>query len=226
MTKPIGQRIRETRKRTPGPDGKPLTLEELGARIGTSHAALSMIERGITKEPYPHTLVALARELNSDFGEAWLREYVRPNNGAPRDDERIPGLRQVNLELPPQLDVLGSVPAGPPVEAVQDVETIIFPPQDRPVYQFVVKGYSMQDEGILPGDIVFISACPEPVNGQTVVALIDGETTTLKKWYRRGAKITLKPANPEFSKIELHKGANEVTCIGEYIGLLRLKRRG
>ncbi|OLE54200.1 MAG: hypothetical protein AUG51_09420 [Acidobacteria bacterium 13_1_20CM_3_53_8] len=221
----MGERIREVRRSRKGKDGKRLTLVELAERIGTSQPALSMIENGATKEPYPATLVALARELNSDFGEPWLRRHLREDR---RERASLPQISVAELIGAVDISIIGRVPAGGAMEPIENIETITLPPsladRNKRVFALLVQGDSMKDEGIWPGDVVFISECPDPANGQIVVAQVDGEVT-LKKWQRKGSRVTLIPANPDYSKKEIKAGVNEVQCIGEYIGLLRIKRR-
>jgi repressor LexA len=58
----------------------------------------------------------------------------------------------------------------------------------------------MRDEGILPGDVIIVQKQVTAENGQTVVILLDGEAT-VKKWYRKGHRIELHPANDTMSPI-------------------------
>lgn len=218
--KALGTRIRKAR------EAAGLTLEELAEQIDISHVSLVKIE---TSQSNPddrrtrRTIARIAETLNTDFGEDWLRQQL-PRAPQLKD---IPGLRVAHFDQPFEIDVRGKVAAGTPREPVEFVETITFPPRklltDMPTLALFVDGDSMRDEGIWPGDIVFIAACPEPLNGQTIVARVDGETT-LKKFYRRGNKVILKPANNEHAEIWKTLGLNQVECIGEYIGLLRMKK--
>jgi repressor LexA len=63
-----------------------------------------------------------------------------------------------------------------------------------------IKGTSMRDDGILPGDLVVVRRQATARNGQTVVAVINGEAT-IKTYYRKGTCIELRPANPDMAPI-------------------------
>jgi repressor LexA len=69
------------------------------------------------------------------------------------------------------------------------------------VYSLQVKGESLIEDGILDGDYVIIEKTSEAVNGDIVVALVDNNLATLKKFYREDGKIVLKPANASMEPI-------------------------
>lgn len=78
----LGEKIRNARKK------KGFTLKELGARINLTHSALSLIENN-KNDAARKTLIALAKELNDNFGEFWLNEYLVENTSAPSKKELI-----------------------------------------------------------------------------------------------------------------------------------------
>ncbi len=125
-----------------------------------------------------------------------------------------------------EVPILGRVAAGRPIEAIEDVGTISIPSdmlgRDR-TYILQVSGDSMIDDGIRDGDYVIVEDRHEARNGETVVALLDGENVTLKKYYREGQRIRLEPANPGMKPIIVDE--EKVTIQGIVIGLLR-KYRG
>lgn len=97
-----------------------------------------------------------------------------------------------------EIEVIGYIAAGFPIEAIEDVKTtIIVPnlPSSSEFYALQVKGDSMIDEGIFDGDIVIIKHQTSAQNGQTVVAIIDDNKATLKKLYKEENKFRLQPAN-------------------------------
>ncbi len=121
------------------------------------------------------------------------------------------------------LPLMGAIAAGQPIEAVQQNETIdvasIFLGPNR--FALKVKGDSMIDEGILDGDIVVCESKQQAHNGQIVVALVDHQDATLKRYYQNPNKtITLKPANQTLEPMTF--AAERVAVQGIYIGLLRL----
>lgn len=122
------------------------------------------------------------------------------------------------------LQLIGSIAAGQPIEAVVDQDPInladLFLGENR--YALRVKGDSMIEEGIFDGDIVVCEHTRTAVNGQIVVALIDGQQATLKRFYHDGASatVTLMPANQALKPMRYP--ADRVTVQGIYIGLLRI----
>jgi repressor LexA len=124
-----------------------------------------------------------------------------------------------------ELPLLGQVAAGAPIEAITDAEPIIVPRfllgRVRPerVYALRVKGDSMIDEHICDGDIALIENRTEARDGEIVVALIEGTRATLKRLFRFGAEVELRPANSTLEPIRLP--ASQVTVQGIFRGLLR-----
>ena len=102
-----------------------------------------------------------------------------------------------------EVPLLGSIAAGEPIEAIEiPDETITVPRSDIKLpfqhYALRVKGDSMVEEGIFNGDIVVIRSQKIADNGQTVVAIIDDNQATLKKFFKEKDKIRLQPANKNF----------------------------
>ncbi len=121
------------------------------------------------------------------------------------------------------LPIAGVVAAGAPIEAIEGDETIAVPRElagrRGETYVLRVRGDSMIDEQIRDGDYVVVERRPEVRDGQTVVALIEGRDATLKKFYRRGARVRLVPANAAMRPIEVP--AQDVELRGVVRGLLR-----
>jgi len=119
------------------------------------------------------------------------------------------------------LPLLGRVAAGRPIEAIQNPETVEVPEmllRGEDNFALRVVGDSMVDEGIRDGDIVIVKRQRDAENGQTVVALI-GDDATIKQYYRRGARVELRPANPRMSAIVVDEGDLQVQ--GIVVGLIR-----
>ncbi len=121
------------------------------------------------------------------------------------------------------LPLLGVVAAGAPIESVEVPESISVPrqlvPRHGESYVLRVRGDSMIEEQIRDGDYVVVESRAQARNGETVVALVRGEETTLKKLQRRGRKVVLQPANAALRPIELP--ASQVEIQGVVRGLLR-----
>jgi repressor LexA len=123
------------------------------------------------------------------------------------------------------LPLVGRIAAGAPIDAINDVRRICVPGfmlrRVRPerVYALEVKGDSMIDEHICDGDIALIENRSEARDGEIVVALVDGERATLKRLYKFGSEVELRPANPQHESIRL--SASRVLIQGVFRGLFR-----
>ena len=120
---------------------------------------------------------------------------------------------------------LGVVAAGRPMEAVEVPESIEVPDNflgNGSNFALRVKGDSMIDDGIRNGDILVITRQSHAENGQTVVALVNGEST-VKKFYHHGDEVELRPANESMQPIRI--AAGEVEIVGLVMGLLRNYRQ-
>ncbi len=118
-----------------------------------------------------------------------------------------------------RLPLAGQIAAGSPVLAVQDDEHIDFGPLFDPDDQFClkVKGVSMIEDQIADGDFVVVhkqSTCKE---GDIVVALVDGQEATLKRYYSEGDRIRLEPANSSMQPIY----SKNVDILGVVTGVIR-----
>jgi len=174
------------------------TLEEIGAHFGLSslatvHKHLSNLERkGLITRKWN-----LSRAIE-----------ITP----PQKTTRA-------VELP----LLGRVAAGAPIEAIETDNSLTIPEDfvRRPHNAFAlrVQGESMVGEGILDGDFIVVEKRPAADNGETVVAVIDGEAT-VKRFYReRGGKVRLQPANPQVEPIMVKEKDLEVR--GVVVAVLR-----
>ena len=120
------------------------------------------------------------------------------------------------------LPLLGYVTAGQPLEAVVNEENIAVPEtfQTRGTnYVLQVQGESMIEEHIQDGDYVILEQRSEAHNGEMVVALIDGEKATLKKFYREQDKIRLQPANAALEPIWTTE--DKIQIQGVVVGIMR-----
>ncbi len=121
-----------------------------------------------------------------------------------------------------RLPLLGVVAAGQPIEALENQETVEVPESflgSGEHFALRVRGDSMVEDGIHDGDIILVRRQQSAENGQTVVALVGGSETTVKRFYRRGARVELRPANPAMKPIVVD--AARVTIQGVVVGLIR-----
>ena len=128
-------------------------------------------------------------------------------------------MRQMIRELP----VLGRVAAGKPTLAVEHVEGTIPLPAEwvkgKEVFLLKVKGDSMSPY-ILPDDYVIVRSQPSAENGDVVVTLM-GEESTVKRFFKKGKRIELKPDNERWETIQIEEGAGEIQILGKVIGVFR-----
>lgn len=120
-----------------------------------------------------------------------------------------------------EIPLLGKIAAGQPVEAINNPETVdlnVLTGPDR--YALRVCGSSMIEEGIFDGDLVICEHRNTARNGEIVVALIDNECVTLKRFQRnKDNTVTLIPANKDY--LPMTYPANRVAIQGVFVGLVR-----
>jgi repressor LexA len=118
---------------------------------------------------------------------------------------------------------MGRIAAGTPIEAIQSRTHVVnVPPEllsSGEHFALEVRGDSMIDAGILDGDTALIKKTEAADTGDIVVALIDDEEATLKRFRRRGASIALEPANSAYEVRILPP--NRVRIQGKLVGLFR-----
>jgi len=179
---------------------EPPTIAEIGRHFQISssasvHGILSALEReGLIK-----------RTPNISRGIQLVKQP--PNETEDRD------------EIP----LLGTVAAGQPIEAILSHDTISVPPDLHGrgrTFALRVRGDSMIDEHIQDGDIIIVTSQKTADNGQVVVALIDGNYATVKKFYHETDFIRLEPANPQFKPIFI-KTPERIQIQGVVTGLIR-----
>ena len=104
----------------------------------------------------------------------------------------------------PTVRILGTIAAGSPIEAIEDPETLTLTelvPADDDVYLLRVRGQSMIEDHIDDGDLVVVRRRETAHNGDVVVAIVDGDEATLKRYYREGKRVRLQPANSTMEPI-------------------------
>ena len=122
-----------------------------------------------------------------------------------------------------QIPLLGKIAAGTPIEAISNYDEYLdIPSSFLPLgncYALQVEGDSMVDEGIFDGDTVIINRVNDAKNGDIVVALIDKEEATLKKFRKKGDSIALEPANKNY-KTQIY-GPDRIAIQGKLSALIR-----
>ena len=184
--------------------GYPPTVRDIGKAVGltsssTVHAHLANLEKIglLRRDPSkPRAIELLERGVGSAV------ESVR---GIVRGDG---------------LPLVGSVAAGQPILAEENIEEYVPVPQlaggGEGGYLLRVKGDSMKDAGILEGDFVVVRPQDTATNGEIVVALL-GEEATVKRFFRESDHVRLQPENEAMEPIR----SKEVKVLGRVVGLLR-----
>jgi repressor LexA len=189
---------------------------------------LDFLDRHIARKGYAPTI----EEIGEHFGLSSLATVhkhlsnLQAKGLVKRDWNRSRALELVPTRVAVQaveLPLLGRVAAGSPIEAITASETI-FVPEDmvgrRDTYVLQVKGDSMIDEQIRDGDFVIVENRKQARDGEMVIALVDGDSATLKKLYREGGgKVRLQPANERMAPIVLDQ--DRLRIQGVVIGVLR-----
>ncbi len=116
--------------------------------------------------------------------------------------------------------LLGTVTAGMPILAVEQIESYIpysgYVSRDKPLFALHVRGESMINAGIHDGDVIFVERTPTARDGEIVVALIDDEAT-VKRFFKEKDHIRLQPENDAFEPIL----CTEVIILGKVVALMR-----
>ncbi len=185
-------------------------LEERGfiRRLANRARAIEVI-----KLPEPATSNGARRGFTPSVIEGNLGKVRTP----------APGSFDEGGELPVAVPVMGRIAAGTPIEALQTRSHTISVPPDMlgsgEHYALEVRGDSMMEAGILDGDMALIQRNENADTGDIVVALIDEEEATLKRFRRRGASIALEPANAAYEVRILPP--NRVRIQGKLVGIYR-----
>lgn len=120
-----------------------------------------------------------------------------------------------------EIPLLGTITAGQPIERIENRDLVKVPANmvRKNTYALRVQGHSMIDDNIQDGDIIVVEKQMTAENGQSVVALINNEQVTLKKFYIEADGIRLQPANPDMQAIILKN--EEVQVLGIVCGVIR-----
>jgi repressor LexA len=211
------QKIIECIARTVAERGYPPSVREIADAVGLAstsavHHHLTSLEREGLLERGSHSSRALRLTAR---GEAELETAPRRTTGRVTPF-RMPVERDV-LALP----VLGEIAAGQPIEAYDDGAESLDVPRSMQArddsYVLRVRGKSMIDALIDDGDYVVVQPQATAHDGDIVVALLEDNGVTLKRFFREKDRIRLQPANAEMEPIY----ANEVQIQGKVVGVIR-----
>lgn len=146
--------------------------------------------------------------------------YIRKAYNESRSIELVQSESSAALDLP----LMGTVAAGLPIEAIRDDESLSVPAdmvrRNAENYVLRVQGNSMIDEQIRDGDFIVVAAQSTARDGEMVVALVGGDSATVKTLFReKGNRIRLQPANEAMDPIVVD--ADDVVIQGVVVGVIR-----
>ena len=122
-----------------------------------------------------------------------------------------------------QIPLVGKATAGLPITAIENIEEYLsftpgfFCSDEEDCFALHVTGDSMNNAGIYDGDVVIVHQQQTAENGDIIVALINDEDTTIKRFYKEECRVRLQPENDQYSPMYF----NNVSILGKVIGSLR-----
>lgn len=169
-------------------------------------------------------LLRLTQNQLAEHLKTTRRSIIRYEDGS----RRIPGMAEVALQhlATAYISMAGIVAAGEPIEPIAQTERVEVPKSmlgRGDTFALRVKGTSMRDDGILPGDVVVVQKQATARNGQTVIALVNGDAT-IKTYHRKAGSIELHPANDTMKPIMI-KETDTFQIEGVVVGVIRHLKR-
>ena len=204
-------------------------MEELTAR---QQEILNYIKKEVHQKGYPPSVREIGEAVglsSSSSVHAHLEKledmgYLRRDPTKPRaievltDDSSLTSFNPTrDLQYVP---IVGSVTAGAPILAEQNIQEYFPLPKDfsraEEVFMLKVRGDSMINAGIFDGDMVIVNKEPAAKNGDIVVALL-GDEATVKRFYKETSQVRLQPENKKYEPIR----SSDVQILGKVVGLIR-----
>lgn len=190
---------------------------------------LVYIKETILKKGYPPAVREICEavhlkstsSVHSHLETLEEKGYIRRDPTKPRTIEIIDDCFNLTRREVVNVPVLGTVAAGQPLYAEENIENYYPIPSDllpnAETFMLKVKGNSMINAGILEGDQIIIEQCPTAQNGEIVVALVD-DSATVKRFFKENGHYRLQPENDSLDPIIV----DHVDILGKVIGLFRL----
>lgn len=173
------------------------TIGEVAEKLGTSRTTVfehiaALREKGLVTRSKGKARSSRLTDQANRLLEQIEDRYIED---VPAEDHKA-GLNGIPL--------VGRVAAGEPIEAIENVEDVtlrsVFGSGDD-IFALEVVGDSMIDEGIFSGDRVICQKARTAANGQLVVAIVDDDSATLKRFYKEANRVRLQPANEAYDPI-------------------------
>ena len=178
------------------------TLAEIAVELGISkvtvHEHIAQLEKkgALEKEPFMSRSTRLTRKMVRELERTLVEQsrYVGLDEPSFEEPEEITFSDREAISLP----LVGVIAAGRPLEAVEEADPVELADvcqARRADYMLLVRGDSMIEDGICDGDYVLIEKRDDARDGETVVAILENNEATLKRFYRKGRRFRLQPAN-------------------------------
>ena len=191
---------------------------------------LEYIKNTILSEGYPPALREICEavhlrstsSVHAHLATLEKNGYIRRDPAKPRTIEILDDLFNFSTREMVNIPVVGTVAAGEPILAEERVEDYFpFPAEvlhtDKEVFMLRVKGESMINAGIKPGDKIMVEQQDTAENGEIVVALIE-DSATVKRFYKEQDHYRLQPENDTMEPIIV----SDVQILGKVVGLIRM----
>ncbi len=199
---------------------------DLRSKSGIHRLITALEERGFIRR-LPHRARALEIVKLPEAAQSGLRRASAPRfEPAVIEGRKRSGFYDADGDTSaysPGVPVMGRIAAGVPRSAIESHSHTINVPDEilsgGEHFALEVKGDSMIDAGILDGDTVILKKTDTAINGDIVVALVDEEEATLKRFRRKGQSVALEAANPAYETRIF--GPDRIRIQGKLVGLLR-----
>ena len=190
-------------------NGFPPSVREIGEAIGFTSTATV------------HTRLKKLQELGLIKKETSKNRSMRITNYTPKSSRiarSVMPQKDKFLEIP----IYGKIAAGTPITAIQDRDCDTFPlpmefAKNSDMFMLEVSGESMVNAAILDGDYIIVRRQPTAANGDIVVAMVNGDETTVKTFYMEDGHFRLQPENDYMDPIIV----SEVVILGKVVGVFR-----
>ncbi|AHM56587.1 LexA repressor [Peptoclostridium acidaminophilum DSM 3953] len=191
---------------------------------------MNFIKEQVSKHGYPPSVREICAAVNlkststvhSHLSKLEEKGYIKKDPSKPRAIGVVPGeLDSIIEKNVVGVPVIGKVTAGEPILAIENIEDYVTLPQSfingNDNFILKVKGSSMIEAGIMDGDYIIVKKQSAAQNGEIVVALLDDNTATVKRFYKEADRIRLQPENASMEPIY----AQNVAIVGIVKGLFR-----
>ena len=197
-------------------------------------AKLNVIKNNIRQRGYPPSVREIGQQVglsSSSTVHTYLKKLeekgvIRRDPTKPRaieilkNQHRDKEITLIENEQLLEVPLVGQVAAGSPLLAVENIEEVLTLPRSfagfGELFMLKVRGESMIEAGILEGDLILVRQQPNAVDGEIVVAMLDGEAT-VKRFFKERDCIRLQPENKHLAPIIVQ----DVQILGKVVGLMR-----